>query len=547
MRKQVFTACALALVAPCLHSVAAPLPQTGPAFTVTTTDSHQDNNCTTDDCTLADAISAAEANADANTIFFAPGVSGVITVPQPNGFVITKPVSMRGPGARQLTIDGGSTAPILVINGAAVSISGVTLNGGRSQNNGGAISNSGSLTVTDCTISNSSGPGSGGGLFNAAGAAATVERSTFVGNTAEGLGGGGVFNSGTFTAINCTFNGNTAVTGGAIYSAANNGNSLATLRSCTIAFNTSTSHAVPGGGGGGYYGEGAAGNTQHHFANCILSNNSSDTNPDFAGYGTSDGTNIIRNLGQTGSGFTNGVNGDKVGVSGQLNFFQNNGGPTDTFALQTTSPAINAGNANLAPVTDQRGYLRSGLPDIGAFEFNGSVPPPVSLTSAVSRKTHTGAGAFDINLPLAGGGVECRGATGNHTLVLTFANTLASAGNLMVTGGTARISNGQLGADAHQYVIDLAGVANAQTVSVTLTNVMDSAGNYSSTQPLSFGVLLGDANGDGNVNSGDATITRNRSGQDTSAANFRADYNTDGSINAADATIVRGRSGTFIP
>src|SRR5204863_303013 len=38
------------------------------------------------------------------------------------------------------------------------------------------------------------------------------------------------------------------------------------------------------------------------------------------------------------------------------------------------SPAIDAGNDANAPPRDQRGYLRNGTSDIGAFEFNGIIP-----------------------------------------------------------------------------------------------------------------------------------------------------------------------------
>jgi hypothetical protein len=46
-----------------------------------------------------------------------------------------------------------------------------------------------------------------------------------------------------------------------------------------------------------------------------------------------------------------------------------NGGYTQTMALPTNSPAINAGSATGAAATDQRGVPRYGLVDIGAYEF----------------------------------------------------------------------------------------------------------------------------------------------------------------------------------
>jgi hypothetical protein len=52
-------------------------PLEGPTFTVTNT-AQRDGECTADDCTLLEALNAANAAADANTIRFAPGVSGTI-------------------------------------------------------------------------------------------------------------------------------------------------------------------------------------------------------------------------------------------------------------------------------------------------------------------------------------------------------------------------------------------------------------------------------------------------------------------------------------
>ncbi|MDQ6625822.1 MAG: dockerin type I domain-containing protein, partial [Verrucomicrobiota bacterium] len=96
-----------------------------------------------------------------------------------------------------------------------------------------------------------------------------------------------------------------------------------------------------------------------------------------------------------------------------------------------------------------------------------------------------------------------------------------------------------------QVTIDLTAVANARKIVLTLFGVSDGVTTNDVDVPM--GVLLGDSNGDGVVNSADATITRNRSGQATDATNVRSDYNIDGFINAADSTIVRARSGDFIP
>jgi len=93
--------------------------------------------------------------------------------------------------------------------------------------------------------------------------------------------------------------------------------------------------------------------------------------------------------------------------------------------------------------------------------------------------------------------------------------------------------------------INLADVASAQTAQITLGNVDD--GTNARDVVIAFPVLVGDANGDKTVNSGDAQQTRNRSGQATDATNFRSDFNLDGTINSGDAIIVRSRSGQFIP
>jgi hypothetical protein len=52
----------------------------------------------------------------------------------------------------------------------------------------------------------------------------------------------------------------------------------------------------------------------------------------------------------------------------------NHGGPTRTLALLPGSPAIDAADSAAAPRLDQRGFVRVGPADIGAYEFGGESP-----------------------------------------------------------------------------------------------------------------------------------------------------------------------------
>jgi hypothetical protein len=60
-------------------------------------------------------------------------------------------------------------------------------------------------------------------------------------------------------------------------------------------------------------------------------------------------------------------------IDPRLGLLQNNGGPTQTLALQRGSPAIGKADDAVAPATDQRGHARTdhfGLAtDIGAYEY----------------------------------------------------------------------------------------------------------------------------------------------------------------------------------
>jgi hypothetical protein len=98
--------------------------------------------------------------------------------------------------------------------------------------------------------------------------------------------------------------------------------------------------------------------------------------------------------------------------------------------------------------------------------------------------------------------------------------------------------------EGNQATIDLAAVANAQRLELTLF-VSDGATTNHVVIPM--GMLAGDASGDGKVNAGDALQTRSRAGQDINQITFRSDVTVDGTITSGDALVVKNRSGTSIP
>jgi hypothetical protein len=211
---------------------------------------------------------------------------------------------------------------------------------------------------------------------------------------------------------------------------------------------------------------------------------------------------------------------------------------------------IDRGATTLSVWTRSRGAFVWPLP-------SGAVPVPVP-TSIVSRKTHGPAGDFDVDLKAPAPGIECRsgGATGDHTVVVTFAAPTTVEGNgtvkAKVTSGTGAVgSNGVANGNAvavagSQVTIPLTNVANAQRLGITLYGVNNgtTAGNV--TIPMN--VLFGDTTANGSVNGSDVGNTKLNSGMVTNAGNFRTDViNTNGAINSSDVAAVKVASGTALP
>jgi PKD repeat protein len=209
-------------------------------------------------------------------------------------------------------------------------------------------------------------------------------------------------------------------------------------------------------------------------------------------------------------------------------------------------------------VGDTAGLVSTNPAEIIITVASAAPPALASQTPVVSRMTHSAAGMFDINLPLTGArGVECRSSAslgaGNYTLVFTFANNLVSVDSATILSGAATISSTTLGPNAglnlaaNQYEVNLTGVADQQYVAVGLVNAKDSTGAIGNVIGPQMGVLVGDINANGLVNSTDITQVQAQSGQLLGSSNFRTDVNANGIITSTDVSIVQSKSGTGLP
>ena len=215
---------------------------------------------------------------------------------------------------------------------------------------GGAITNEGALTISDSTFTGNQATADGGAIFNEATVAIT--NSTFSANQTTVIGGA-VVNDGSLTVTNSTFSGNSGFSnfGGGI---TNSVGATATLKGTILANESS----------GG---------------NCALPNMSQGFGPiTDGGYNISDDNSCGFKMAPSGTSINNSatLNLDPLGLA-------NNGGPTETIALEPNSqavdfiPVLDCTDQSMPPVqltTDQRGFPRPdfGNPrfcDAGAFEL----------------------------------------------------------------------------------------------------------------------------------------------------------------------------------
>jgi CSLREA domain-containing protein len=310
----------------------------------------------TGNCTLREAITAANTNAQVDgcaagsatqrdEILFSLGQEATIVLgSQLPTITDAKGLNINGVRAK-ITVSGNDTVRVFEVgSGAKLTLANLTVADGVATAGGGLFNNSGTVNVFNSTFSGNTASddfgGDGGGIFNTFGTL-RVTNSTFSGNSATESAtfasfGGGIQSGGigsTLTVTNSTFSENSATDGGGISTGA------ATLRNTIMANNT----AAAGG-----------------------SENCAGTITD-GGYNIDDGTTC---------GFST-TNNSQPSTDPLLdpNGLQDNGGPTKTIKLQALSPARNAipegtNGCGTEVTTDQRGVIRpqgEGC-EIGSFE-----------------------------------------------------------------------------------------------------------------------------------------------------------------------------------
>jgi hypothetical protein len=335
-------------------------------FIVSTLEDENDGNHDAGDLSLREAIAIADPGA---TITFDSSLTdGTIDLVLEE-LAINKDLTIRGLGAKNLTIDGsfvGGEFPYPIVNrvfnindgndtkSSNVTIEGITIAGGRSvEVSGGAgILNYENLSLNSSIIRDNVTTGrDGAGISNSGNLVVNSSsiinnRAAYRGGLSGGAFGGGISNGGTARIVNSTIAENYASIGsGGISSSGTLEISNSTITSNTADFSDSEGIADGISGSASITSSIVAGNGIKDFREGAVL--------------TSGGNNLIGN-GDGSTGLSDGVNGDLVGTSEnpidpKLGELQDNGGATPTQEVLAGSPAIDAGSNPDGLTTDQRG------------------------------------------------------------------------------------------------------------------------------------------------------------------------------------------------
>jgi CSLREA domain-containing protein len=401
-------------------------PARATTITVTTT---TDELNTDGDCSLREAIRAANTDAARDACPAGSGVDRIVLAAGTytlslagtgedaaltGDLDISGDLTLVGAGRAQTTIDANGLDRVFQVTSGELRLERLTVTGGDSGGAAGSginvYSAGTSLYLDDVRITNNVG---GDGIYFASGVGLTMIRSRVDGHADTGVNvgnmvssgliidsvidgntspvhGGGIYNIGVLTLINSTISGNSAAMfGGGVLSSG-----TLNLYNVTVVNNTAGTGGSIGAGGGLYYNAGTT-----TLRNSIVADNLNQVLPtsssDCSGTITSQGYNLIEDVANcTIVGTTT---GNITGQAPLLGPLAANGGRTQTHALLAGSPAINAGEPGgcLGPASevlfaDQRGFVRNGVCDIGAYEYNSvGTATPSATPSATASNTPT--------------------------------------------------------------------------------------------------------------------------------------------------------------
>jgi hypothetical protein len=265
-------------------------------------------------------------------------------------------------------------------NGATAIINDSVISGNEAMSGGGVESDQGTeITINRTRINGNTADDQGGGVYVSQSGVATINDSEISNNDATI--GGGIHNQGseTVTVTNSTVSGNSALDdSGGIN---NSGTGSVQVLSSTVTDNTADGDTNGSGDGGGI---GVDSGTVEVENSIVAGNHDPTSDPDCFGTVTSMGYNLIGVV-SAGCSIAGDSTGNVTGVDALLGALEDNGGTTQTHALQEGSPAIDAGSPDCPPpLADQRGVSRprdgdgdlEAICDIGAYEAPGDPPTP---------------------------------------------------------------------------------------------------------------------------------------------------------------------------
>ncbi|QDT72081.1 choice-of-anchor Q domain-containing protein [Lacipirellula limnantheis] len=363
--------------------------------------------------------------------------------------------------------------------------------GGAAGYGGGAGSAGGGASFESESGAGGGGAGMGGAIYNEAGTV-NIVNSTFTGNAAIGGAGG--------TGIQASRNGSAGQgLGGALF----NRNGTITVANTTIAANSVTQ----GDGstlikaGSGIFSIAHTASAATNLKNAIVAQSGVYAVEDFTAvaaggaHSSAGAGNLIRSQ----SGFLGGIVST---ADPQLGPLQENGGLTQTMALPSGSPAVNAGIdqqvGNGVPGIDQRGAPRDPTNvDVGAFEFRfvasmlvnaeldeTSVAATLSLREAIelangSRSYDDLSASEKANVTLVGGLINTINFAGNvngKTITLATIGSnrvgptaLPVTSNIVVNGpiGNSGVTLSAAGTTMRLFDVTSAGNLTLQNLTLT--------------------------------------------------------------------------------